>query len=41
MVAVHAVPYVVFRLTLFLPTEARAETEEGVAEGGRGSESYW
>ena len=35
LVVVHTVPYVVFRLALFLMTVDRAETEGGTGEGGK------
>lgn len=43
MVVVHTVPYIVFRLALFVLTQARAEADEGVGggEGGRGRERFW
>lgn len=41
VVVVHTVPRVVFRLCLLLWAEARAETDEGLCEGGRGRERYW
>lgn len=40
MAAAHTVPYVVFRL-VFLLTETRAETEQGMRDGGREREKHW